>query len=131
MKYFSEAERSSVSGGWRLMDRDMRIRAFMEEYSRMIQLLDDINAMKESMFRMEMLMMIMVILLAGTIGLSALVFICKTFCCNADSQNERAIYYSEPAVMNHQRATFSLEKGISKSSPVKSTSCDLPRSSVT
>uniref|UniRef100_A0A1I7Z5Q1 Small hydrophobic protein n=1 Tax=Steinernema glaseri TaxID=37863 RepID=A0A1I7Z5Q1_9BILA len=108
----------------------MRIRAFMEEYSRMIQLLDDINAMKESMFRMEMLMMIMVILLVGTIGLSTLVFICKTFCCNPGGQEDRAIYYSEPTAMNHQRATFSLEKGINKS-PVKSTSCELPRGSVT
>ncbi|CAP31958.2 Protein CBG13103 [Caenorhabditis briggsae] len=42
------------------MERELRLKAFMEEYARIVQLFDDIVSMKESMGRLEKYMIIMV-----------------------------------------------------------------------
>ncbi|CAI2343265.1 unnamed protein product [Caenorhabditis sp. 36 PRJEB53466] len=42
------------------MERDLRLKAFMEEYARIVQLFEDIVSMKESMGRLEKYMIIMV-----------------------------------------------------------------------
>uniref|UniRef100_A0A1I7WE17 CULLIN_2 domain-containing protein n=1 Tax=Heterorhabditis bacteriophora TaxID=37862 RepID=A0A1I7WE17_HETBA len=47
------------------MERELRLKAFMEEYSRIVQLFDDIVTMKESMMRLETYMIIMVCQVGG------------------------------------------------------------------
>ncbi|KAK6737068.1 hypothetical protein RB195_019645 [Necator americanus] len=42
------------------MERELRLKAFIEEYARVVQLFDDIVSMKESMGRLETYMVIMV-----------------------------------------------------------------------
>ncbi|CAB3411143.1 unnamed protein product [Caenorhabditis bovis] len=52
------------------MERDMRLKAFMEEYARIVQLFDDIVEMKESMMRLEkyLIMMVFQVLIALVAG---------------------------------------------------------------
>lgn len=52
------------------MERELRLKAFMEEYSRIVQLFDDIVSMKESMTRLETYMVIMVCQVAGAMIVS-------------------------------------------------------------
>ena len=52
------------------MERELRLKAFMEEYSRIVQLFDDIVSMKESMTRLETYMIIMVCQVAGAMIVS-------------------------------------------------------------
>ncbi|PIO66991.1 hypothetical protein TELCIR_11277, partial [Teladorsagia circumcincta] len=42
------------------MERELRLKAFIEEYARVVQLFDDIVSMKESMGRLETYMVVMV-----------------------------------------------------------------------
>ncbi|KJH47254.1 hypothetical protein DICVIV_06655 [Dictyocaulus viviparus] len=42
------------------MERELRLKAFIDEYARIAQLFDDIVSMKESMERMEMYIVVMV-----------------------------------------------------------------------
>ncbi|VDK21420.1 unnamed protein product [Anisakis simplex] len=59
------------------MDRDIRLRAFIEEYDRVISMLDDIAMMKQTLTRIEFLIAILV----AQIGILLLVrLLLKKFC---------------------------------------------------
>ncbi|CAD6198342.1 unnamed protein product [Caenorhabditis auriculariae] len=60
------------------MEREMRLKAFMEEYARIVQLFDDIVSMKDSMGRLEKYMIIMVVqMLVALLG--GMMFMCVRF----------------------------------------------------
>ncbi|CAL2032619.1 unnamed protein product [Caenorhabditis brenneri] len=73
------------------MERELRLKAFMEEYSRIVQLFDDIVSMKESMGRLEKYMIIMVCqVLVALMG--GAIFMCIRF---FQSQRQRGEYELE------------------------------------
>uniref|UniRef100_A0A1I7T309 Uncharacterized protein n=1 Tax=Caenorhabditis tropicalis TaxID=1561998 RepID=A0A1I7T309_9PELO len=73
------------------MERELRLKAFMEEYARIVQLFDDIVSMKESMGRLEKYMIIMVCqVLVALMG--GAIFMCIRF---FQSQRQRGEYELE------------------------------------
>ncbi|CAI4231262.1 unnamed protein product [Auanema sp. JU1783] len=61
------------------MERELRLKAFVEEYSRLVQLFDDIMTMKESMMRLETYMIIMVCQVAAAM-IAGSFFLLFRFC---------------------------------------------------
>ncbi|KAL6734766.1 hypothetical protein Aduo_005268 [Ancylostoma duodenale] len=53
------------------MERELRLKAFIEEYARVVQLFDDIVSMKESMGRLETYMVVMVCQVGAAMIVSA------------------------------------------------------------
>ncbi|WKX96579.1 hypothetical protein Q1695_012761 [Nippostrongylus brasiliensis] len=51
---------ASITIQYLSMERELRLKAFIEEYARVVQLFDDIVSMKESMGRLETYMVVMV-----------------------------------------------------------------------
>ncbi|KAE9418257.1 hypothetical protein Angca_000390, partial [Angiostrongylus cantonensis] len=62
-----------------LMERELRLKAFIDEYVRVAQLFDDIVSMKESMGRLEMYMVVIVCQIGATMFAMSL-FLLFRFC---------------------------------------------------
>lgn len=56
------------------MERELRLKAFIEEYARVVQLFDDIVSMKESMGRLETYMVVMVCQVGATMIVGSILF---------------------------------------------------------
>ncbi|KHN77759.1 hypothetical protein Tcan_08058 [Toxocara canis] len=67
------------------MDRDARLRAFIEEYARAAAMFDDVAWMRQSLERMELLIAIMVAQMGAAILMTVLFFMCKFLCCDGCS----------------------------------------------
>ncbi|CAJ0576426.1 unnamed protein product, partial [Mesorhabditis spiculigera] len=61
------------------MERDLRIKAFMEEYSRLMSLFDDIMTMKNAMLRLEIYMVIMVCQIACGVMAAGIFLLCRMY----------------------------------------------------
>ncbi|EPB79556.1 hypothetical protein ANCCEY_01376 [Ancylostoma ceylanicum] len=61
------------------MERELRLKAFIEEYARVVQLFDDIVSMKESMGRLETYMVVMVCQV-GAAMIAVSLFLLLRFC---------------------------------------------------
>uniref|UniRef100_A0A0K0E678 Uncharacterized protein n=1 Tax=Strongyloides stercoralis TaxID=6248 RepID=A0A0K0E678_STRER len=63
------------------MDREMRLRAFMEDYTRLVQLLDNVITINETLKNIELIVAILVIEVIGLTFLAVLTIFCKKCCC--------------------------------------------------
>ncbi|CAJ0931855.1 unnamed protein product, partial [Mesorhabditis belari] len=61
------------------MERDLRIKAFMEEYARLMSLFDDIMTMKNAMLRLEVYMVIMVCQIACGVMAAGVFLLCRMY----------------------------------------------------
>uniref|UniRef100_A0AC35U837 Uncharacterized protein n=1 Tax=Rhabditophanes sp. KR3021 TaxID=114890 RepID=A0AC35U837_9BILA len=63
------------------MDREMRLRAFMEDYTRLVQLLDNVITINETLKNIEIIVAILAFEIIGLTFLAVLFFFCKKCCC--------------------------------------------------
>uniref|UniRef100_A0A0N4ZC10 Uncharacterized protein n=1 Tax=Parastrongyloides trichosuri TaxID=131310 RepID=A0A0N4ZC10_PARTI len=103
------------------MDREMRLRAFMEDYTRLVQLLDNVITINETLKNIELIVAILVIEVIGLTFLAVLTIFCRKCCC-VDNQSSYDIT-TGPSFKTNESRLPSVANGTYKTS-VKSTLLD-------
>ncbi|KAF8361862.1 hypothetical protein PRIPAC_88785 [Pristionchus pacificus] len=67
------------------MEREMRMRLFVEEYSKLVNLFEDIVQMRQSMGRLELYMIVMVAQVGIALGVGGLIMCIHLMCKNRKS----------------------------------------------
>ncbi|KAK5972767.1 hypothetical protein GCK32_004560 [Trichostrongylus colubriformis] len=100
------------------MERELRLKAFIEEYARVVQLFDDIVSMKESMGRLETYMVVMVCQV-GAAMIAISLFLLLRFC---QAQRNSGEYQLEHRFERNPSTTTTTEKKNMHETPVLITS---------
>ncbi|MFH4978171.1 hypothetical protein AB6A40_004880 [Gnathostoma spinigerum] len=73
------------SGQMPLIDQETRLRAFMEEYARAASMFDDVAGIRQTLTRLEFLLILLVAEVGVAFVISALIILCRAMCYESSS----------------------------------------------